>query len=151
MQQLVGRRRQPGPSHCSVVSYSYYASKSCTYTDASGRSVPAPRTFKPGAQDQPPPSSSNDFRNTNQPQFTSSSSSNQFRVNPSQQQASQFQADDEPPRKRFRPEHGKALPADDLVIEGPLSGVLIDRPVTIDLDPALTRELTNRKSLIVVF
>ncbi|KAF9530349.1 fungal-specific transcription factor domain-containing protein [Crepidotus variabilis] len=132
------KRRCDGTAPCSNC---YYASKSCTYTDASGRSVPAPRIFKPGAQDQPQSSSSTEFRNSNQSQFPPGASSNQFRINPVQQ-GGQYQNDDGPPRKRFRPEPAN-VPVDDLIIEGPLSGVSMDRPISIDLDPALTRELTN--------
>ena len=33
------------------------------------------------------------------------------------------------------------MPVDDLIIDGPVS---MDRPTSIDLDPSLTRELTNR-------
>ena len=35
------------------------------------------------------------------------------------------------------------MPVEDLVIEGPISGISIDRPTSIELDPSLTRELTN--------
>lgn len=37
------------------------------------------------------------------------------------------------------------MPVEDLIIEGPISGVSIDRPTSIELDPSLTRELTNCK------
>lgn len=35
---------------------------------------------------------------------------------------------------------------EDLIIDGPVAGVSMDRPMAVDLDPQLTRELTNRKS-----
>ena len=39
------------------------------------------------------------------------------------------------------------MPVDDLIIDPPLSDAPPEHPAAIDLDPALTRELTNRKSL----
>lgn len=132
-------------------SRSYYASKQCTYTDASGRPVPAPRPLKAGAQDPQPSSSSGDPRSLNSSQYPSSSS-NQFRIYPNNQ-ATGYQndgSDDDHKhtRKRFRNERGNPMPVDDLIIDGPISGVSMDRPTSIDLDPALTRELTNRKSFL---
>ena len=37
------------------------------------------------------------------------------------------------------------MPVEDLIIEGPISGAFIDRPTSVELDPSLTRELTNCK------
>ena len=131
--------------------HSFFASKPCTYTDAAGRPVPAPRSFKPDAQVQQS-TSSTDPRNFSQSSFPSSSASTQFRTY-ARPQSSHHQddiAEDEQKhaRKRFRNERGNPMPVDDLVIDGPISSA-IDRPNSIDLDPALTRELTNcRPSLV---
>ena len=128
--------------------YSYYASKQCTYTDAAGRPVPAPRSFKVDRQDQQQASSSTDPRNFTQSQFPSSSASNQFRIYASQS-SSHYQNDNtdddhKHARKRFRNERGNPMPVDDFIIDGPISSSPPDRPNSIDLDPALTCELTNR-------
>lgn len=37
------------------------------------------------------------------------------------------------------------MPVDDLIIDGPVAAVSMDRPQAIELDPSLTRELTNCK------
>lgn len=125
---------------------SYYASKQCTYTDAAGRPVPAPRSFKPDAQNQRHPPSA-DLRNLTQSSFPSSSASNQSRIYPkppsSHPKNDTTEDEHKHARKRFRNEHGNPMAVDDLVIEGPISTAPMDRPNSIDLDPALTRELTN--------
>lgn len=132
-----------------ILLISYYASKQCTYTDAAGRAVPAPRSFKPETQSQQHSLPSADPRNFSQPSFPSSSASNQFRVYPkpsgSLHQCDIIDDEHKHARKRFRNERGNPLPIDDLVIEGPISTAPMDRPNSIDLDPALTRELTNCK------
>ena len=129
---------------CTHSECSYYASKQCTYTDASGRPVPAPRPFKPEPQSSSSSSENRSFQSSN----LMSSSSNQFRIypNPPPGPSLQFQneaTDDDHKhvRKRFRNERGNPLPVDDLIIDGPVS---MDRPAPIELDPSLTRELTNR-------
>jgi hypothetical protein len=110
--------------------------------------VPAPRPFKPDKQD-PQPSSSSDNRPYSSSQLNPVSDpsrfSNQLRV---YNQSSSFQNDTNDDdhkhsRKRFRKGRGNPLSVEDLVIEGPISGVSIDRPTSIELDPSLTRELTN--------
>ncbi|KAF8817557.1 hypothetical protein BYT27DRAFT_7237433 [Phlegmacium glaucopus] len=140
------KRRCDGTAPCSNC---YYASKQCTYTDASGRSVPAPRPFKPEKQDSQP-SSSSDNRPYSSSQFNpvsdTSRFSNQLRIynNPSSSFQNDSSDDDHKhSRKRFRNGRGNPLPVEDLTIEGPISGVSIDRPTSIELDPSLTRELTN--------
>ena len=128
---------------------SYYASKQCTYTDASGRPVPAPRPLKPERQDPQPSSSTSDGRSYPASQFNQPSV-NQFRIFPNPPppptpfQNDNSDDDHKHSRKRFRNERGNPMPVDDLIIDGPISGVSMDRPTSIDLDPALTRELTNR-------
>ncbi|PPQ68586.1 hypothetical protein CVT25_005429 [Psilocybe cyanescens] len=139
------KRRCDGTAPCSNC---YYASKQCTYTDASGRPVPAPRPFKADRQDPQPSSSTSDSRSYQHPQF-SSSSSNQHRFYPNPPPHSvPYQSDindDEHKhsRKRFRNERGDPMSAEDLIIEGPISNTVpVDHP-DIELDPALKRELTN--------
>lgn len=135
---------------------SYYASKQCTYTDASGRPVPAPRPFKPEKHDPQSSVSSSDSR-IHPPPHHGVPSSNQFRIYSNQASSGhQFQndsSDDEHKhtRKRFRNERGNPMPVDDLIIEGPLSEVPVEPPAAIELDPALTRELTNCKSFSLYF
>ncbi|KAH9479564.1 hypothetical protein JR316_0008159 [Psilocybe cubensis] len=120
----------------------------CAYTDASGRPVPAPRLFKPEGQDPQPSSSTSDSRLYQQSQFASSSSSQlRFYPNPPLHslpyQSGVDEEDSKLSRKRFRNERGDPMPADDLVIEGPISHIVsVDHP-DIELDPALKRELTN--------
>lgn len=133
-----------------MVFFSYYASKQCTYTDASGRSVPAPRPFKPDKPDsQPSTSSDNRPYSSSQlnPVADPSRFSNQLHLyNPSSPFQNNTNDDDHKhSRKRFRNGRGNPMPVEDLVIEGPISGVSIDRPTSIELDPSLTRELTNCK------
>src|SRR5258705_7600226 len=121
---------------------SFHALKECTYTDAAGHPVPAPRSFKPDAQAQQQVSSSTDPRNSSLP---SSSASNQFRVYSKPPSGHHNTTEDElkHARKRFRNERGNPMLVDDLVIDGPISTATMDRAKPIDLDPALTRELTN--------
>ncbi|CAA7267424.1 unnamed protein product [Cyclocybe aegerita] len=128
------KRRCDGTAPCSNC---YYASKQCTYTDASGRPVPAPRPFKPERQD--PSSSAAD----NRPILPAPSSS-QFRIYPNpppqQQQQHPYQADSDDEhkhtRKRFRNDRGNPMPVDDLVIDGPISAVSMDRAASAELDPS---------------
>ncbi|KAF4611032.1 hypothetical protein D9613_006845 [Agrocybe pediades] len=114
--------------------------------DASGRAVPAPRPFKPERLD-PQSSSSSDAHPHSQSHY--GASSNQFRIYPHQatSQSHQFQNDNSDDdnkhnRKRVRHERGGLMPVDELVIEGPITSVVRDRAAP-DLDPSLTRELTN--------
>ncbi|PPQ75884.1 hypothetical protein CVT24_000739 [Panaeolus cyanescens] len=131
------KRRCDGTAPCSNC---YYASKQCTYTDASGRPVPAPRPFKPERQDQQGPSRDG-------PPFPPPPpSQGPFRMYPNQPNLND-DSDDEHKhhRKRLRNERGNPMPIEDLVIDGPVS---MERPNTIELEPALTRELTNRTAVI---
>ena len=127
--------------------HSFFASKDCTYTDAAGRPVPATRSFKPDASVQQQGSSSSNPRNFTQSSFPSSSASNQFRVYPkpppSHHQNNLTDDEHKHARKRFRNERGNPMSVDDLVKDGPISTAAMDRAKPIDLDPALTRELTN--------
>ncbi len=135
---------------------SYYASKPCTYTDSTGRSVAAPRSLKTERPDQPHSLSTSDQHTSSGSHLPSSSAPNQFRIHPNQAAASHFQADCveddyKHTRKRFRNGRGNPMPIEDLVIEGPISDVPVERPHSVDLDHALTRELTNRKYYLDYF
>ncbi|KAG5724925.1 60S acidic ribosomal protein P2-alpha [Termitomyces sp. T112] len=122
------KRRCDGTAPCSNC---YYAVKPCTYTDASGRPVPAPRPFKPGLDDSSQASTSSNpllFAHDN----------------------GQINAQTNMPRKRFRNERGTAVLTDDIcapsipipIVESSLAAP-IERPSPMELDHALTRELTN--------
>lgn len=136
---------------------SYFATKQCTYTDASGRPVPAPHRFDPAranllgpppvdsgrtlpftpSQPQPPANGSDP------PRFASN---HRILTAPPGQQPTSDSSDDDRRngngRKRFRNERGIAISPDDLVIDGPLMTTL-DRPRAVELDHGLMRELTN--------
>ncbi|KAF8225547.1 hypothetical protein L208DRAFT_1368129 [Tricholoma matsutake] len=129
------KRRCDGTAPCSNC---YYASKACSYTDSSGRPVPAPRPHKSERQDS-------DHRTA---QLSSSSS---LPTPPSHDR--EHEEDDLPkalnhppmhtdiPRKRFRNERGNAIPTED--ISTPLLPVVDHFDRSMGLDHALTRELTN--------
>ncbi|TFK71646.1 hypothetical protein BDN72DRAFT_764612 [Pluteus cervinus] len=137
------KRRCDGTAPCSNC---YYASKTCTYTDSSGRPVPAPRPFKPDPQS----STSDHTASHRQPPYTPSSSSS-LAAGPSQPHFTHPPSSSHPhhdehnqPRKRFRTtEMGNNVPTDDGPVDGPIGGVTMDRPAPVELDHALTRELTN--------
>ena len=150
VQQLVSIYRI---HHCLSIqsSSSYYASKQCTYTDASGHSVPGPRPFKPEKQDSQP-SSSLDNHPYSSSQFNpvsnSSRFSNQLRILPNQSSSIPNDSSNDDHKyswKRFKNGRGNPIPVEDLIIEGPISSVSVDNPTSIELDPSLTRELTNCK------
>lgn len=121
---------------------SYYASKACSYTDSSGRPVPAPRPLRSERQD-------GDHKST---QLSSSS----LPTPPSHDREHEEDYVPTPhnhpsthpdiSRKRFRNERGNAIPTED--ISTPLLPVMdapnFDRSSSMGLDHALTRELTNR-------
>ncbi|TFK32774.1 fungal-specific transcription factor domain-containing protein [Crucibulum laeve] len=151
------KRRCDGTAPCSNC---YYATKQCTYTDASGRPVPAPRTGKPERVELPPPSDnrppsySTSQQQQQNPHFPSADPSARFphnpRVtanypsNPGPSSSGDISEDERlSSRKRFRNEKGNAVAAEDLIIDGPIPGVTLDRPTPVGLDPSLTRELTN--------
>ncbi|TFK26175.1 hypothetical protein FA15DRAFT_616185, partial [Coprinopsis marcescibilis] len=145
------KRRCDGTAPCSNC---YFASKQCTYTDASGRPVPAPHRFDPARGNPlgPPPESRNiPF---NQPQVSGASEPPRYgppnRLPPPPVPSSvsttngndSCDEDRRNSRKRFRSDRGVAIAPEDLVIDGPVSNSL-DRPTAVDLDNALMRELTN--------
>ncbi|KAG6910028.1 hypothetical protein DXG01_013752 [Tephrocybe rancida] len=116
---------------------SYYAVKPCTYTDASGRPVPAPRPFKPE-------------RAESSSQASTSPNNLLLSHDRDDDKVQQNSAQNNMPRKRFRDSHGNAVPTDDIsltsiplpIVESTLGGP-VDRPAPLELDHALTRELTN--------
>ncbi|KAG6891197.1 hypothetical protein C0995_008449 [Termitomyces sp. Mi166 len=132
------KRRCDGTAPCSNC---YYAVKPCTYTDASGRPVPAPRPFKPERLDS---------------SAQASTSSNPLLL-PLERESDSVQnnAQANIPRKRFRNERGTAVPTEDISapsipipIMEPSLAAPIDRPPPMELDHALTRELTNPRLII---
>ncbi|GLB41808.1 putative fungal specific transcription factor [Lyophyllum shimeji] len=135
------KRRCDGTDPCSNC---YYASKSCTYTDSSGRPVPAPHPFKQdrldGDQRGPQPSTS-----TNPPPLPQNRDHQEDDVRRPQ---SNHPPQNDVPRKRFRNERGHPIPTEDIssiplpVMDPPITGS-IERPAPFELDPSLTRELTN--------
>ncbi|KXN86586.1 hypothetical protein AN958_09890 [Leucoagaricus sp. SymC.cos] len=148
------KRRCDGTAPCSNC---YYASKACTYTDSAGRPVPAPRSFKqerdlPQNQLQPGPSNS-DYRSSfgSQAPYPSDAPrySQQHRTYPPTSAPSSTSAppelsdDDRINRKRFRNDRGTAISSEDIFLDGPIIGITLDRPAHVELDHALTRELTN--------
>lgn len=132
---------------------SYYASKTCTYTDASGHPVPAPRPFRQVRVERLEP----DYR-TLQPSTSvaghPSSPENQDYVpdDDLQHQNNQISPRNITPRKRFRDERGRTLLTDSAAAPNPrplMKGpplINLDRSAPLELDHALTRELTNRMS-----
>ena len=132
---------------------SYYASKTCTYTDASGHPVPAPRPFRPARVERLEP----DYRNLQPPTSVAghpSSTETQDYVpdDDPQHQNNQTPRNVTPPRKRFRDERGRTLLTDSTSAPNPrplINGpplINLDRSAPLELDHALTRELTNRMS-----
>lgn len=131
--------------------YSYYASKACSYTDASGRPVPAPRPFKverPDADNRSLQSSTSSSHNpgtsTHDREHSEDDGWNTH-LHPHPQNNG--------PRKRFRGERGNAIPTDDISAPPPLPmmdppiPMSLERPDPVELDHSLTRELTNRMCL----
>jgi hypothetical protein len=135
---------------------SYFASKACTYTDASGRPVPAPRPFKSDRPDPLPDARQQSFANQFPDRFPPGASHAQQAPNTYPAASSSTQPsmavgpDSEGLRKRFRSVHGKSVPASDSVqLEPPPAPPIpIDRPA--GLDHALTRELVNCKLICIM-
>ncbi|KAK2463681.1 hypothetical protein APHAL10511_004432 [Amanita phalloides] len=130
------KRRCDGTAPCSNC---YYASKTCTYTDASGRPVPAPRPFSTERGD-PQPSSQPYADHHSDPsrysQHGNSSSTQATIINIAED-------DSQNVRKRIRNDRSNLTPTDDALMDGPISGPSIERPTHVKLDHVLTRELTN--------
>jgi hypothetical protein len=136
--------------------HSYFASKTCTYTDASGRPVPAPRHFKIDRPNPPPDSRlpSSPYNNQFPDRFTQPTHGppvpNSYpTAGSSLKSPLEHTVDHDSSRKRFRSVHGKPLlPSEAAQLEPPPAPATspIDRP--IGLDHALTRELVNRAHLL---
>ncbi|OJA10679.1 hypothetical protein AZE42_01044 [Rhizopogon vesiculosus] len=129
------KRRCDGTAPCSNC---YFASKKCTYTDASGRPVPAPRPFKGDHPDAP-----TDTRQGSFAAFPDGSQSS-F-VNPTQQGdalAVQVDTDDDTAsRKRFRPELAQSSSPAETPGRGLAPPSLPSTERSLERDPSLTREL----------
>ena len=143
LQQLV-RRLRCLSCHPHPPAASFYASKSCTYTDASGRPVPAPRSFSTERNDPPPSSQSHP---TQYPDANRFSPSNPAPSAPSIPTMVTDITDDDDPniRKKTRNDRENVIPAKDAPTDGPISGPSMERPIHVKLDHVLTRELTNCK------
>lgn len=134
------KRRCDGTAPCSNC---FYASKSCTYTDASGRPVPAPRPFTSErsesqiSSDLRSPPYYSDASRYNQPHPAANSSSTQVMAIDISEDGNHSI------RKRIRNDRGNLIPTDDTPVDGPISGPSMERPSSIKLDHLLTRELTN--------
>ncbi|KAF8661296.1 hypothetical protein AX16_001395 [Volvariella volvacea WC 439] len=153
------KRRCDGTAPCSNC---YYASKSCTYTDASGRPVPAPRAFE---RSDPQSSLTDHSPLSRQPPHVPQSSMSsgvgpipyghptapahhhvQTNTYPKPVNPDLSEDESKQRRKRQRGESGQAIPvavSEDRSLDGPIGGVTMDRPAPVELDHALTNELTN--------
>lgn len=122
--------------------FSYFASKKCTYTDASGRPVPAPRPFKGDHPDAPA-----DNRQGSYATYPDGAQSGQSSfISAAQQGEGQLDPDDDiVSRKRFRPELAQPVP-----LETPGRGLappsLPSTERSLERDPSLTRELVYCES-----
>ncbi|KAG2042518.1 fungal-specific transcription factor domain-containing protein [Suillus americanus] len=132
------KRRCDGTAPCSNC---YFASKKCTYTDASGRPVPAPRPRKGDNTDAPA-----DPRQASYATYPDGTQGHQpsFTVHALQNDETQVDPDEDiPSRKRFRPDLGQSTSP----IENPLRGLapptLPSTERSLERDPSLTRELVH--------
>lgn len=164
MQQLVSPWLLSASVPGDELHYSYYASKACTYTDSAGRPVPAPRSFKHERDPQPTPlqpaPSASDYRpsytpqppyppdNTRYPQHhrTYPPSSTPVSAPPEVNDDDRLNS-----RKRFRNDRGNPVSSEEIFLDGPIIGMSLDRPIHVELDHSLTRELTNRKFSIFAY
>lgn len=113
---------------------SYFASKPCHYTDASGRPVPAPHTGKPDASKAPRNSAvrSKMFAEDGQPDPSTSPD----RLDGERRQSRKRVKNDRP--------NTQETSSDSVVAR---EDTIKERVAPLVLDNALTRELTNRKFL----
>ncbi|KAG2053646.1 hypothetical protein BDR06DRAFT_956378 [Suillus hirtellus] len=135
------KRRCDGTAPCSNC---YFASKKCTYTDASGRPVPAPRPRKGGNTDAPP-----DPRQGSCVTYPENIQGNQpsFVVHGLQQDevlGTQVDPDEDiPSRKRFRPDLGQSTSPVETSFRGLAPPSLPSTQRSLERDPSLTRELVH--------
>ncbi|KAH7927830.1 hypothetical protein BV22DRAFT_244121 [Leucogyrophana mollusca] len=132
------KRRCDGTAPCSNC---YFASKKCSYTDAAGNPVPAPRPARADRADVPADTNHGPYAN-----FTDSFQAGQqpFSVPPIPQgdiMSASVDSDDDraASRKRFRSEPGKST---DPAPRSLPSVSVVDRS-SAERDPALTRELVH--------
>ncbi|KAL0953614.1 hypothetical protein HGRIS_004821 [Hohenbuehelia grisea] len=126
------KRRCDGTMPCSNC---FYASKQCTYTDSSGRPVPAPRV--PDAAPPPPPSVQFQL-DARYPAFPP-------HPQPTNHYPPEMKEDERLVQsKRYRQDRpgGEDAPLDQPQ-PVPSTTISMERPQPIDLDHGLTRELTN--------
>lgn len=135
------KRRCDGTAPCSNC---YFASKKCTYTDASGRPVPAPRPRK-GDNTDPPA----DPRQGSYPTYQDGTQGNQpsFIVHALQQDevlGTQVDPDEDiSSRKRFRPDIGQSTSPIETSLRGLAPPPLPSTERSLERDPSLTRELVH--------
>lgn len=126
---------------CPYLTYipSYFASKPCTYTDASGRPVPAPRNMPP--ESVLPPGQLETFVHAGPQTFQSGERS------PSQSIPEHGDGDQSTLRKRFRSDRGQAIAPPEPIARNPVPPQSVNAVFDhfSGLDPALTRELVNRQ------
>ncbi|KAG0709258.1 hypothetical protein DFH29DRAFT_887375 [Suillus ampliporus] len=117
----------------------YFASKKCTYTDASGRPVPAPRPRKgdnPDTQADTRQSSYSTYPDGvqgSQPSF----------IVPGLQEDPQVDSDEDISRKRFRPDIGQSTSPIETPSRGLVPPSLPTSERSLERDPSLTRELVH--------
>ncbi|KAG2157841.1 fungal-specific transcription factor domain-containing protein [Suillus bovinus] len=135
------KRRCDGTAPCSNC---YFASKKCTYTDASGRPVPAPRPRKGNNTNVPP-----DPRQGSCATYPDGAQGNQpsFVVHALQQDealGTQVDPDEDVlPRKRFRPDLGQSASPIETSLRGLAPPSLPTTQRSLERDPSLTRELVH--------
>lgn len=132
------KRRCDGTAPCSNC---YFASKKCTYTDASGRPVPAPRPRKGDNTDAPA-----DPRQASYATYPDGTQGHQpsFTVHALQNDETQVDPDEDiPSRKRFRPDLGQSTSPIETSLRGLAPPPLPSTERSLERDPSLTRELVH--------
>ncbi|KAG1881271.1 hypothetical protein F4604DRAFT_1993493 [Suillus subluteus] len=135
------KRRCDGTAPCSNC---YFASKKCTYTDASGRPVPAPRPRKGDNTDAPADprqgsyATHPDGTQGNQPSFTVHA------LQKDEALGTHVDPDEDiPSRKRFRPDLGQSTSPIETSLRGLAPPPLPNTERSLERDPSLTRELVH--------
>lgn len=135
------KRRCDGTAPCSNC---YFASKKCTYTDASGRPVPAPRPRKGDNTDALADSRQGSYATYpdgtqgNQPSFVVPA------LHQDEALGAQVDPDEDiPSRKRFRPDPGQSTSPTETPLRGLAPPSLPSTERSLERDPSLTRELVQ--------
>lgn len=121
--------------------HSYFASKNCTYTDASGRPVPAPRPLPPEA-----------IQPAGAPESLVPSDPKVYRVGEASSSQVTLDRDDDDktiPRKRHRSDRSQTIVSPESIpsnLGPPPEHTIFDS--ASGLDPSLIRELVNCQSLL---